>query len=98
MEKANERRRVARCRQGVRGEWWAGRCKARPNCADGRERAVGDVSWHVVPRCCQGGGGGPIGKADEAVGSGGGGGLGVVRRCVDGGGGGVLSSWGVTQC
>ena len=46
----------------------------------------------------QGGSGGPIGRADEAVGSGGCGGLGVVRRCVDGGVGGVLSSWGVTQC
>ena len=46
----------------------------------------------------QGRGGGPTGKADEAVGSGGGVGLGVVRRYVDGGGGGVLSSWGVTQC
>ena len=54
MGKAYARGRVTRCRLGVRGEWWAGRCTAKPNCADGRERAVGDVRWHVVPRCCEG--------------------------------------------
>ena len=63
MGKANERGRVARCRLGVRGEWWAGGCMARPNCADGRERAVGDVRWHVVPRCCKGEAVGPLGES-----------------------------------
>ena len=61
MEKASEGRRMARCKKGVRGGWWAGRCRAMPSRADGRERAVGVVRWHVVPMCCKGESLGPLG-------------------------------------